>query len=469
MPDLQKLYSFLDRTNKHLQFALQNGDKAGVDMYEQMLDRANRVGERALKVSGHMPESVDNQQPMPFGDQPATPAPPKNPYAGAEFATGPEGDGTPPQQSAQVGGLPQINTSGKPAGNSLVDLKSLNGSDKLIMDLDQEVKPVTSPFQKPQGTMDKLINKFPSVSSNLEPSASTELEHTNYKDIVSGPRRSVVGNTAPEELPYGFSVGNIPSQEPKGYFSLVPGNEDFLRLVDNPKYKSEEVNAPPSKPDVDQTKPGMQSTADVASPEQTIGGEPEQMPSRYDIDPSFRAKWDSVTGMSAEDQAKHAAEFDRNKEFERRVEQEYGKKPSFIEGLLMTLVGGMRGLDAYREKNAAYMHGRASTGREMRGEVMAGRKMDYQQKKDSLNRELEQRKAMSVLLPKAIRDQQEPVLQKARALSGQIQAIERSINPDPQRIQQIQAEMEALIQEADRIATTGYGRVGMNVPKPAKE
>lgn len=48
MPDLNKLKSFMERTQRALQSATDAGDQASVDQYEQFLDRANSVAERAV-------------------------------------------------------------------------------------------------------------------------------------------------------------------------------------------------------------------------------------------------------------------------------------------------------------------------------------------------------------------------------------------------------------------------------------
>lgn len=52
MPDPAKLKSFLDRTTKAMQDAVDRGDQAGVDQYEKFLDRANAVGERLIGQQG---------------------------------------------------------------------------------------------------------------------------------------------------------------------------------------------------------------------------------------------------------------------------------------------------------------------------------------------------------------------------------------------------------------------------------
>ena len=433
MPDLQKLHSFLGRTNSFLQQALQSGDRQQVEYYERLLDRANSLGERVINGGG-----------VASGPSPITVAGPQEQ---------PQSQAQPAQ--TQSPGLAPPSTQGQ----SLVDLKSLNGqspSTKLQLDLDQELKPVTSPFTGQQANpIQKAMDQYPTAKPAPYSGPTSANPYATPSSSGSSPQFNSMMYTDGLQTS-GSGQGMSPTSALGATDWLKPGQPGPLAKMGGPYW--EVLGEPKPTTEVTPIEP------EQAVVEPSIGGEPETMPSRFEIDPELRARYDNVQGLSQEQQAANTAEFVRKAEFEKRVKEEHGEKPSFLMQLLGMLLGGLRGVGDVRQDKARYMAGRASVGKEMRGEVAARQAMDYRSKKDSLNRELEQRKAMGVLLPKAIRAQQEPLLQRARSLSGQIQAIERGVNPDQARIMTIQQEMEKLIDEADRIASVGYKSTGFTVP-----
>lgn len=449
MPDPQKLLTFMQRAQEHLQSAMDNKDPNATKMYQDMLRRSNAVGERMLSVTGHFPVVAGGNQPTPYNNYP-TSQPSNDEWfmAGDEPAQNnsasatPSAASTPPQQAATQS--PQTNQSGQVQGTPLFNLQDLNkgGVDKLTLDLEQEIR---SPFAAgPNNPVDSVIQRYPTAkpapytgptSANVyAPSATPSMAAPSFNSMAYTEGLPTTEGATPQ-IPDALKILMSTEKVPGGLLFDVPG-----------------VNAPGQVPGTgfkpEAEKPPMK--------EPPMQEEPSSMPSEWEINPSLRGHFDKVKGWSEADHAKNKAAFEENAEFERRVEREYGKKPSFVENLLAILLGGLRGGQMHSQKIAQYQQGRGAIGREMRSEARGQQAMVYKAEKDKMDRALEMQKMSSMFLPRAAQVAMKPHIVNAERINARIDSIIRNPAYDPSKpnpeVDALKVQYQLALQQAEEAA-----------------
>ena len=502
MPDPKQLHSFLKRTQTWLQKSMDEGDQEGTDYYEGLMDRGGDLAER---LAGKATATGQPQhQPLGMTGLGNTTAPqgpadsPGSPYAQTNYQDPASAGNTGFPPLGRVGMVSQqqrdpSNPFNVPSGeqqaqqtptNSPVlqarqappqgdpsmqqDVLQLNQqSGGLTVDLEQETAP--NPYLKPaqqKVTPEQSRAMFDMMEGGSVPPGKPQEQVGSvqkWTDAITGGLSEEREKLLTPPIP--FLTDRERRDAMRSAASGVSKVGDFL----NPQVaKGAPYNAAINKQmkrvqaELDASKkvtvPGGGSVVGTAEGEipGSTSGEPETMPSRYEIDHSFRDRISQmgVSGMSQEQQTKNTAEFDRKAEFERRVREEYGDKPSALMEIIGLLLGGARGLEAMGRKKAAYQQGRAAIGKEMRTAQHQKGQNDIRLQLQQMRDKVDEKIAFGSLRSKAVNARMLPHLSRAKSISGEIQRIQGQIpapEPNDPRLLQLRKQMAEEYDEAIRI------------------
>lgn len=416
MPDLRRLQDFLGRTQKHLQFAMDNGDEDGTNQYEGFMDRANALAERALGQGGQ-------SQPM--------------------MADGPQ-DGTTPQKNSY-------------SSNDFLNTPALNDpSGKLKIDLSQEV---TDPFKKAvnpiQGAMDRYGAQPAGSQLNILKSLGQSQGQAEAPPFTSFMSNMFQGAPSPEQQRQANPMPEAPQFDPAAYGkSLMPD----IGGTTKPGAAHTQWGYPVGDPLPSGSSPKLIPSAPTPKLDQAYEGqEPAVMPGKYESDPTFRNRIDSMGQIAG---TKNYAKSPQELEFLDRVEREVGSKPSFftLENIAMLLLmGAPRAYQNFQNDKKNYQQGVAGVAKGMRAETATQGAQAFRSQQNDLNRKVEERKAMATFLPHLAREKAAGAMAKVKALSGEIQRVQGQIPPpaenDP-RILKLKQEIETALQEHDAIVNS---------------
>lgn len=455
MPDPKRLASFLQRTQRAMQDAVDRGDQAGVDQYENFLDRGNALGERML--------GRNNQQSVSNLPQ----APQEPPQLGAAGPSGPEGDsGTP-------GGAPT--SPHEFQRGSLVapeDAANVNGS-KIANDIAQESAPskYSSPLQQmingvprankaqinaPLGPQDFSVSgppqpynpaPLPPVEDNPFTLSNILDKAASYGELIAMPAVSATRTFLNSKAGQAFRPVNAAKDLASGVSDAVARAKAMFS--DNPLMATAAMGSGAS--------PTRRTPAPVTG---TSVSDPEYTPGPM-IDTS---KPSNIHDEETRPEAAPKSYLTVNPNFRNPDDQE----PKFftLHRLAQILLTGA--------PSAVRSYDREKEGFEQRQYAKENRAYQSQQHKQdqgwhmqvqAMKDKIESQKAYAALIPPMVREQARAYLNEADLKNKQIDALNRQIPPpdanDP-RLIKLQGEVNSALDEARKIATQGFNPVTGN-------